>query len=252
MLVLDKIVKKYGSLYAAKNVSLTLEDGQSLVLVGESGSGKTTAARTAAGMLAPDEGKILLDGRELAHTCRRRSFDDCARIQYIFQDPYSALDDGRTVRAALEETARICRRHRHPCLTAEEALSYVDQNLVFGIDRPVREFSGGQRQKICIARALMPFPQIIIADEATSMLDRQSGNDVFSLLGRIKREKGISILAILHDIDFSGGYWDRIAVMHRGEIVEERDFSRFPECAVHPYSRELLNAYEYFNGRIHV
>ena len=249
MLKLEQIEKRYGTIRAADGVSLTLYDGESLVLAGESGSGKTTLAKIIAGMCRPDSGRVLLDGRELGAVSGRRSFEDCAGIQYIFQDPYSALESSFTVRKTLEETARICRRNKRTCIPAEEALAYVDRKLVGKLDRQVGELSGGQRQKVCIARALMPEPRLIIADESTSMLDKDSGKEVFDLLNRIKTEKGISILAILHDVDFSYTGWDRIAVMWQGKLVEQAIFAEFPKMAEHSYSRCLLEAYQYFNGR---
>lgn len=250
MLVLEHLQKSYGSVRAVDDVTFALQNGQSLVLVGESGSGKTTLARMVAGMLAPDSGRVLLDGRPLAPRCHRRSFEDCVSIQYIFQDPYSALDTDFTVRHILQETTRICRRHNRDCLSAEDALGYVDPRLVEYLDRPVSALSGGQRQKVCIARALMPHPRVIIADESTSMLDRQSGLDVFNLLNRIKREKQVCLLVVLHDIDLSYSHWDQIAVMWQGQIVEQTAFSDFPAVAKHEYSQALLSAYQYFNGGI--
>ena len=249
MLTMENLVKHYGKITAADHVDLTLRDGESMILVGESGSGKTTIARIAAGMELPEEGRVLLDGHPLAPSNRKRTFEDGVSIQYIFQDPYSALEAGFTVRKTLEETARICRRHHREILPAEEALRYVDPRLVEYMDRPVSELSGGQRQKVCIARALMPQPRIIIADESTSMLDKQSGLDVFNLLNRIKKEKNISILVILHDVDFSYDQWDQVAVMYQGKLVEQTAFSEFREKAEHPYSRRLLEAYDFFHQR---
>lgn len=249
MLTLEQITKTYGSLYAADHVDLTIQPGESMILAGESGSGKTTLARIAAGMERPDSGSVLLDGRELAPTSWKRTFDNSVSIQYIFQDPYNALESGFTVRKTLEETERICRRHGRETLSMEEALSFVDPRLVAYLDRPVRELSGGQRQKVCIARALMPQPRILIADESTSMLDKQSGLEVFNLLNRIKKEKNVSVLVILHDVDFSYTEWDRIGVMYQGKLVEQARFSEFPQTAAHPYSRRLLEAYDFFNRR---
>ena len=249
MLTLEQITKTYGSLYAADHVDLTIQPGESMILAGESGSGKTTLARIAAGMERPDSGSVLLDGRVLASTSRKRSFDDSVSVQYIFQDPYNALESGFTVRKTLEETARICRRHGRETLSMEKALSYVDARLIEYLDRPIRELSGGQRQKVCIARAMMPRPRILIADESTSMLDKQSGLEVFNLLNRIKRERNISVLVILHDVDFSYDQWDRIGIMYQGKLVEQAKFSEFPQTATHPYSRRLLEAYDFFNKR---
>ena len=252
MLTMENLVKHYGKITAADHVDLVLRDGESMILVGESGSGKTTIARIAAGMELPEDGRILLDGHVLARSNRKRTFEDGVSIQYIFQDPYSSLESGFTVRKTLEETARICRRNHREILSAEEALRYVDPRLVNYLDHPVGELSGGQRQKVCIARALMPQPRIIIADESTSMLDKQSGLDVFNLLNRIKKEKNISVLVILHDVDFSYDQWDQIAVMYQGKLVEQTAFSEFRTKATHPYSRRLLEAYDFFNQRAQV
>ena len=249
MLTLEGIEKRYGGTLASNRVTLELADGESLVFAGESGCGKTTRTKCAVGMESADAGSVVLDGRPLAPSCRRRSFGDCANIQYIFQDPYSALEGNFSLEKTLGETARICRRHGRNYLPAEEALSYVDHRLLDYLNRPVRELSGGQRQKVCIARALMPLPRVIIADESTSMLDRQSGLDIFELLNRIKEEKGVGLLCILHDVDFSYTRWDRIAVMWRGQLVEQLGFAEFPRCAAHSYSRQLLEAFTYFNGR---
>ena len=249
MLTLEQITKTYGSVYAADHVDLTIQPGESMILAGESGSGKTTIARIAAGMEKPSSGRVLLDGRELAPTSRKRSFDDSVSVQYIFQDPYNALESGFTVRKTLEETERICRRHGRETLSMEKALGYVDARLIAYLDRPIRELSGGQRQKVCIARAMMPRPRILIADESTSMLDKQSGLEVFNLLNRIKRERDISVLVILHDVDFSYTQWDRIGVMYQGKLVEQTAFSEFREKAQHPYSHRLLEAYDFFNER---
>lgn len=250
MLIVEHLQKRYDSVPAVDDITFGLENGQSLILIGESGSGKTTLARMIAGSLRPDSGRILLDGHPLGANSRRRSFEKCVSIQYVFQDPYSALDTDFTVRRVLHETTRICQRHRRGCLSAEEALEYVDPQLIKYLDRRVSELSGGQRQKVCIARALMPHPKVIIADEPTSMLDRQSGLDVFNLLNRIKREKQICLLVVLHDIDLSYSQWDQIAVMWQGQIVEQTAFADFPTAASHEYSRALLSAYQYFNGGI--
>lgn len=248
MLLLENIEKNYDSLRAVDHVTLKIEDGESVVLVGESGSGKTTLARAAVGLPPADAGKIYLDEKLLKLSCKKRSFDECADIQYIFQDPYSALEADFTLRRTLQETERICARHKREILSAKEVLTYVDARLLAYLDRPVGELSGGQRQKVCVARALMPQPRVIIADESASMLDKKSGQDIFDLLNRIKKEKKISVLAILHDMDLDYKKWDRIAVMWKGKIVEEKAFSEFYETAEHPYSRALIESYEYFNG----
>jgi len=247
MVRLDNIVKNYGKVKASDHVDLLINDGESLVLAGESGSGKTTLAKMIVGMEVPDSGEIHIDNVLLSSSLKKRSFSQCAMIQYIFQDPYSALEPNFTVRKTLAETERICKRNKREYLPMEEALAYVDKNIVPYLDRPIRELSGGQRQKVCIARALIPIPRLIIADESTSMLDKKSTLDIFDLINRIKDQKKISLLVILHDIDFSYDKWDRIAVMSQGKIVEDMPFKDFRDKSTHSYSRELISAYEYFN-----
>ena len=248
MVKLDNIVKRYGEVCAADNVCISVADGESLVLAGESGSGKTTLAKMIVGMETPDSGEIHIDNVLMSKSLKKRSFEQCAMIQYIFQDPYSALEPNFTVRKTLTETERICKRNKREYIPMEEALAYVDKSIVPYLDRPVRELSGGQRQKVCIARALIPNPRLIIADESTSMLDKKSTIDIFDLINRIKDEKKISLLVILHDIDFSYDKWDRIAVMSQGKIVEDMPFSQFRHHAKHEYSKKLVAAYDYFNG----
>ena len=251
MFSLQNIRKHYGAFPAVTDVSLEIKNGESLVLAGESGSGKTTLCRIAAGMEKADTGQVILDGNILAPSCRKRSFSDCAAIQYIFQDPYHALESGFTVRKTLEECTRICKRHQREVMAAEDALAYVDRRLLEYLDRPVRELSGGQRQKVCIARALMPNPKVIIADESTSMLDKKSGTEVFDLLHRIKEEKNLILLAVLHDVDFSCTKWERIAIMYQGCLVEQAAFADFKTYAKHEYSRAWIAAYDYFHGNLH-
>lgn len=246
MLELRHISKAYGNNQVLQDINLNCSAGESLVLVGESGSGKTTIAKLIAGMEKPDTGEVNLAGRPLAGSFRQRSFADCARIQYIFQDPYSVLEPKFTVEKVFAETERICRRNRWPYTPGREALSYVDASLVPYLDKPVGELSGGQRQKVCIARALIPNPQVMIADEATSMLDRQSTLDIFDLLHRIKADRGIVLIMIMHDLDFSYDKWDRIAVLAAGKLVEELPFADFYTQARHGYSKELIAAYRFF------
>ncbi len=246
MLELRDIHKSYGTHPLLQGINLAVNAGESLILVGESGSGKTTLAKIIAGMEKPDHGSLSFAGLSLAGSFRQRRFEDCASIQYIFQDPYSVLEPAFTVEKAFAETERICRRHHWPFLPGKEALSYVDADLLPYLQRRVRELSGGQRQKICIARALIPIPKVIIADESTSMLDYESSKDIIDLLNRIKEEKGVILIVILHDIDFAYDQWDRIAVLESGAIVEHMPFRDFYTQAKHPYSQELITAYRFF------
>ena len=113
----------------------------------------------------------------------------------------------------------------------------------------MEQFSGGQLQRICIARALIPRPKLLITDESTSMLDKDGEDEVLDVLHRLKRERKVSILSVVHDIDFSVARWDRIAVLFGGRVVEDLPFGRFLEEAAHPYSRRLIESSLFFSEK---
>lgn len=244
---LEHISKRYGEKAALRDVSISFAKGEGQLIVGQTGSGKTTMAQVICGGVAPDSGALLFEGEPLAPSCRDRDFRSLAAIQYIFQDPYSATDPRWTVAQTLEEAVRICKRHRHPFLPPKEALAAVDPSLLPYYGQKAGILSGGQLQKVCVARALIPRPQVLIADEATSMLDQAGARELFRLLHSIRQERGIAVIAVVHDIDFSEDGWDRIAVFQQGEILEQLPFRDFIPFAAHPYSKKLIESYRYFN-----
>ena len=182
-------------------------------------------------------------------TYRKRSPGELADIQYIFQDPYSAMELTSTLRQTLGETERVMKRHGRGCLPMEEALIQTAPELLGDMDKKMEQFSGGQLQRICIARALIPRPKLLITDESTSMLDKDGEDEVLDVLHRLKRERKVSILSVVHDIDFSVARWDRIAVLFGGRIVEDLPFGRFLEEAAHPYSRRLIESSFFFGEK---
>lgn len=247
MLKINNISKCFGQKLAVKNFSMNLEQGNSMVLVGESGSGKTTLAKMIIGLEKPDSGEIFFESRKI-DSLRQRSFECCTQMQYIFQDPYSALEPEFTLKQTLKETERICKRHGFKCMNPYSALEYIDSSMLEKINDKVATLSGGQRQKLCIARAIMTKPRLIIADESTSMLDRESSADIIRVLMRLKEEKNIAILSIVHEIDFEKDPWDFIVVMKDGEKIEEGEFKSFYKNAKEDYSREFIAALEYFKS----
>lgn len=228
------------------DINIEFANGTSTAIIGESGSGKTTLAKIIVGIEKSNTGKILLDNKELS-ILKKRNFDVCSKIQYIFQDPYSALENNFTIKQTLNEVVNMCKRHKHEYLDIISALSYVDKTMLDYMERKVAILSGGQRQKLCIARALIAIPEVIIADECTSMLDKESSIEIFKLLNKIKLDKNVCIIAILHNIDFLSDNWDKVAVFHNGEIVEYMDFKEFYKNCAHEYSKKMISAYNYFN-----
>ena len=249
MLEIRNVTKSYDEKAVLSSVCFTLLDGESLLLAGETGGGKTTLARIICGSQCPDSGEVLLDGRRLLGTYRKRSPGELADIQYIFQDPYSAVELTSTLRQTLGETERVMKRHGRSCLPMEEALCQTAPELLGDMDKKMEQFSGGQLQRICIARALIPRPKLLITDESTSMLDKDGEDEVLDVLHRLKGERKVSILSVVHDIDFSVDRWDRIAVLFGGRIVEDLPFDRFLEEAAHPYSRRLIESSLFFSEK---
>ncbi|WP_342414640.1 ATP-binding cassette domain-containing protein [Paenibacillus sp. FSL R10-2782] len=237
---IENITVAYGKFTALDQVSLELQERTTLGLVGESGSGKSTLARVIAGLIAPDEGQIMLGSQVLG---KRRSREQHKRIQMVFQNPDSSLNPKHTIRQILAEALlfhKIVDRTQVDKRCRELlARVHIDESA---LGRFPHEFSGGQRQRIAIARALSVEPSILIADEPTSALDVSVQRSMLELLSTLKSELNLTMLFISHDLGVINAISDIVAVMRQGKLVEinpkEKFFSR-PETA---YSRELLSA----------
>lgn len=245
MLQIIDINKSYGNKKVLNNINIDFTPGESTAIVGESGSGKTTLAKIIIGLEKQNSGKILLNNKILS-SIRKRAFETCAKIQYIFQDPYSALEKNFTVLQTLNETVTICKRNNYEYIPIEDCLMNVDENLMNYLNQKVDILSGGQKQKLCIARSLITKPEIIIADECTSMLDKKNGEEIFKLLNKIKIEKNIILISILHEVDFYSDYWDKIAIFKDGYLLEYSDFKHFYKNSNSTYSKELIEAFKFF------
>ncbi len=226
---------------AVDRVSLKLERGEFLALVGESGSGKTTLARMLAGIVAPGEGQILLDGRSIAPPARRKDKRICAAVQMVLQDGKSALDPRYTVFRSIAEPLRNLTdltetQIRETVRSLMERLE-LEPSLE---DRRAHELSGGQQKRVCIARALAPGPDYLFYDEAVSGLDVLIKKSVLRLIRELHEERGDCSVLITHDMDAALYLADRIAVMQNGEIVEDRPYRGDPSCFTHPYTISLL------------
>ena len=226
---------------AVRNVTLHLHRGEILGLVGESGSGKSTVAKTAVGLAAPASGQVTLKGEVLDWNHPRMPWR--RGVQYIFQDPRGALDPAARilpqVRLPLDihrigTDAERDRRARD--LMAETRL---DESLY---RRKPASLSGGQRQRATVARALALQPEVLICDESVSALDVSIQARVLNLLMDLREKFGIAILFISHDLSVIHHLCDRVAVMRRGELVEEGETETLFQAPRHPYTRKLLSA----------
>jgi oligopeptide/dipeptide ABC transporter ATP-binding protein len=232
-----------GTVKAVQDVSFSIRRGEVLGLVGESGSGKTTLGRIVLRLEAATSGEVKFNGRNIyafdADTMRatRKS------MQIIFQDPYASLNPRLTIREILSQPLRIHRLALGPARESRlsELLERVGLPTAY-LDRYPHEFSGGQRQRIGIARALACEPQFIVADEAVSALDVSIRAQVVNLLQDLRKELGLTMLFIAHDLGIVEYISDRVAVMYLGRIMEiarAQDLYRNPR---HPYTQALLSA----------
>jgi len=228
--------------HAAKAVAFEIHRGETLGLVGESGSGKSTVARCVARLVEPDAGEIRVGDTDFGRLRRRALREARKRIQMVFQDPYGSLDPRRPVGKLIAEGPIV--HGTPPAEARQRALELLE---LVGLDpraavRYPHEFSGGERQRIGLARALALDPQVLIADEPVSALDVSVQAQVLRLLGDIRERLGLTVLFITHDLRVAAQVCDSIAVMRRGEIVEYGLTAEVFAAPRHPYTRELFAA----------
>jgi len=248
MLELKNISKTFRkgrqSVVAVDDVSLSIEEGEILGLVGESGCGKSTLSRIIMQLLMPDSGSIHLEETNLTALPRRAIRQHRLDFQMVFQDPYASLNPRLTVFSALGEALQ----QRHSGLRSVELRKRVGELLervglsTRHMQRYPHEFSGGQRQRIAIARALAPDPRIIIADEPVSALDVSIQSQILNLLRGLQRDLGLTMLFVSHDLAVVRYIADRIAVMHRGRIIETGRAEEVFQNPKEAYTQQLLAA----------
>jgi ABC-type glutathione transport system ATPase component len=227
---------------ALHGVSIAIEPGQTLGLVGESGSGKTTLGRAVLGLAPVTGGTITFEGTDITRAGRKDRRTLSRDLQVVFQDPYTSLNPSLTIGDILAEPLGI------QGVTGKAARERVRELLdrvhmpVDAMHRLPREFSGGQRQRIAIARALALRPKLIVCDEPVSALDLSTQARVLDLFLEIQERTGVSYLFVSHDLDVVRHVSHRVAVMYRGEIVEQGDARQVTEHPEHPYTQRLLLA----------
>jgi oligopeptide transport system ATP-binding protein len=235
--------RQVGAVQAVDGVTFTVKRGETLGLVGESGCGKSTVGKTVLKLLEPTSGRIMLGGVDVTSLSERQMWPHRRRIQTVFQDPYSSMNPRLTAGAIVgeplenfgiasgsEKSTRVAELFRRVGLRPEAMRKYV------------HEFSGGQRQRLSIAKALSVNPDVIVADEPVSALDVSVQAQVLNLLIDLQDEYQLAYLFISHDLAVMRHISHRIAVMYLGRIVELTDKRSLFQVPLHPYTEALLSA----------
>jgi oligopeptide/dipeptide ABC transporter ATP-binding protein len=239
----DSLGRAKPVLKAVDGVSLAIQRGETLALVGETGSGKTTYGRLLLGLYKPTSGDILYRGNSILDRKSKAAKDVRRQIQGVFQDPYSSLNPTMTVGQSLAEVLRVHRvvgRQQRADRVAE-LLSTVGLSHAQADRRP-HAFSGGERQRVGIARALAVEPEVVIADEPLSALDVSIQAQVLNLMIRLQDERGLTYLFVTHDLDVARHISQRTAVLYLGRVVEVAPTADIFADPLHPYTRALVRA----------
>jgi peptide/nickel transport system ATP-binding protein len=235
-------------LTAVDNVSFTIDDKpQVFSIVGESGSGKTTLARMILRLVEPSSGDIRLLGRPLTGKSGNRidTLEFRRLVQPIFQNPFEAFSAYLPVELYLKRTAlnlKIARNDREAAEAADQALRSVGLGLDRIAGKYIRQFSGGELQRISVARALIPNPKLIVADEPVSMVDASMRMNIVNLFRQIVEEKGVSFIYITHDLSTAYYLSDQVSIMNTGRVVEHGIPGEILDNPKEAYTRELMAA----------
>ncbi|WP_083501831.1 ABC transporter ATP-binding protein [Sphaerimonospora mesophila] len=258
---ITKTFKQRGSVLGAREVralrgvDFAVEAGGAVSFIGESGCGKTTLGRIIAGLETYDSGEIVIDGVPMSGLGHRRRQPYFRRIQLIHQDPYSALNPTRTIHQTLEaplalRAKQTGRPRSWVDARATELLSLVGIDPGYVLPRYPHQLSGGMRQRVVIARALTMDPEVLVADEAVSMIDVSLRLGILALLKDLRVRLGVGVLFITHDIATARYIGDdsELYVLYRGQVVERGPTETIITRPVHPYTQSLLSATPVLHG----
>ena len=244
--------QKIGEVHAVQDVSFQVRVGETLGIVGESGCGKSTLAKCIMRALNPAEGKILYKGTDIAHMKEKDLKPIRSKITMIFQDPFSSLDPRQTAGSIVGEPLlinKLVKNRAEYDTRADELFQMVGLNPEYRTRVP-REFSGGQRQRLGIARALASEPDVIICDEPVSALDVSVQAQVINLLEELQAKLHVTYLFIAHDLSVVKHISDRIVVMYLGRVMETANAETLYENPLHPYTKALLSAVPISDPRV--
>lgn len=232
-----------GFVKAVDDISFSIEKGKTFALVGESGSGKTTTGRLLLRLLNPDTGEVLFNGRNIFDIGKKEMLTLRKDMQIIFQDPFSSLNPRMNVRSIVSEGLIV--RGGYTPAEIDKRCDYALEMVGLKRDYKYRyphQFSGGERQRIGIARAIILEPKFIVCDEPVSSLDVSIQAKILKLLADLKESLNLTYLFITHDLSIVANICDKVAVMHEGKIVEVGDVKSVYTNPRHNYTRKLLQS----------
>ena len=247
LLSVEDLHAHYGAgadlLRAVDGVSFQVAAGETVGLVGESGCGKSTLGKTLLRLLAPTAGRIVYDGQDIAALPERQLRDYRRRVQMVFQDPFGSLNPRHKIGEILHGPLAVHgvkdrRERRRRTSAVLERVGLPEES----VERYPHEFSGGQRQRLGIARALILEPRLIVCDEPVSALDLSIQAQILNLLAGMKRDLGLSYVFISHDLSVVRYFADRVLIMYLGRIVESGSWQSLWARPLHPYTRALVDA----------
>jgi peptide/nickel transport system ATP-binding protein len=257
LLEVEDLRVRYGrgpkSLTAVDRISLKVEAGASLGIVGESGSGKSTLARAIVQVVPSASGRIVLDGRDVTNAQGSALRHVRDRVQMVFQDPFATLNPRLTIGATLEEAIRLRERREGKGMRRgaelHELLDLVTLSSALAGRYP-NELSGGQLQRVCIARALAGKPSLLILDEVTSALDVSVQAAILNLLRTLRTSLNLTYLCISHDLSVISYLCEQVMVLYLGQAAELATWAELLDSPRHPYTRTLLESVPQVHGDI--